>query len=671
MIIVLLIIALYYRYDNYLFYRPQSIHAWRQADCASITLNYYQHGMNFFQPEVHNLTSDGGKTGYCATSEIPILYFFSAFLYKLFGPHEFIIRLINAIIFFLGLFCLSKLLLLVYKDYFWAIGLSILFFTSPVLVYYGNNYLTNVSALSLALIGWYYFFHYQQEKHQRLLFFALVFFFLAGTFKVTALMSLFALTGYYLFENLNFFCKNKPKVYLNNRLFVIGVFSIVLIIGVWVFFAGYYNKCHDCFYFSTTVFPIWSLSISEIKELVNHVYTYWISDYFHPLVFILFLFLILYIAFRYKKASRVHLIILLLLIIQSVFYIVLQFWTFYDHDYYTIEQNIVPVFIIITAYAVLVKTNQPLIDSVILKVLFSVFLLINIHHAKTKLSERYTGWKNSYYKERKEIYRITPYLREIGINPSDKIVYIPDGSNVSLYLMNQQGWTQYTDSRFNREVPITYNRDSSEISESVSRGAKYFIVNNAAEIYLHPYIQSFTRHLLGQFGNVLIFDFTDTVRNYRINLPILKDSISCDAEILVNERFQTSSAEITFGNGNTQSREQAYNGICSTKLNSGNPYGMTFIANNLKYGECIVVEVWRKGSDKGGIIAGGSAGTDFYRSSYNRVDIDSSKGWDKLRLKFFIPQNMEGKEIKIYMYNTSQQPAYFDDLVILRYRSIF
>jgi hypothetical protein len=349
----------------------------------------------------------------------------------------------------------------------------------------------------------------------------------------------------------------------------------------------------------------------------------------------------------------------------------MQFWTFYDHDYYTIEQNIVPVFIIITAFGILYKINRKIVDSVILKILFTVFLLFNVYHAKTKVDDRYNDWRNSYYKDKKEIYSITPYLREIGINENDKIVYIPDGSNVSLYLMNQPGWTQYTDARFNREASITYNRDSSEISQSINRGAKYLILNSAADIYLHPYVKSYTGHLLGQYGKVLIFDFCDTVRNYTLKEPQIKDKIKCDAETVVNSRFNASLSDITLGNGSTQSQEYSYSGSYSSKLDSENLFGMTFISNNLKYGESVVVNVWRKGSKNSGIVASGPAETEFYLSSYEKVLTDSINGWEKLSLRFFISSKIEDQEIKIYLYNPSQETTYFDDLEIIRYKSIF
>ena len=51
---------LLYQYHTILFLRPQSIHQFRQTICTSITLNYYEHGMKFFIPEVHNLFSDAG-----------------------------------------------------------------------------------------------------------------------------------------------------------------------------------------------------------------------------------------------------------------------------------------------------------------------------------------------------------------------------------------------------------------------------------------------------------------------------------------------------------------------------------------------------------------------------------------------------------------------------------
>ena len=102
-ILVILILSGYYQYHKTLFYPPQSVHAWRQADCASLTLNYYKYGMKFFNPRIHLLMADNGTSGYCSPSEIPIFYYTVAVLYKLFGVNESIIKLINLLIFLTGL----------------------------------------------------------------------------------------------------------------------------------------------------------------------------------------------------------------------------------------------------------------------------------------------------------------------------------------------------------------------------------------------------------------------------------------------------------------------------------------------------------------------------------------------------------------------------------------
>ncbi len=627
--------SVYYGYHKSLFFRPQNTHAWRQSDCASITLNYYRHGMNFFKPEVHNLTSDGGTTGYSATSEIPLLYYFSAVLYKVFGPHEFFIRLINMLIFFLGLFHLFKLFYFLWKDFFWATALSLLFFTSPVLIYYGNSFLSNVSGFSLAIIGIYYFTLYSYKSEKKFLFLSLLFFLLAGSFKVTSLMLLIAIVAFLILESLFGKGKNKFQIFKHKKIFISGVSLIFLLVGGWILYADYYNDKHDCFYFSTSIFPIWGLSLTEISDFIKHIWKIWVGEYFNPTVHSLFFILLIYIFFNIKKANRFHLIVLFVLMLESIAYISLQFWTFHDHDYYTIEQNIVPMMILITAFGILFKHNSKIFNSLVTKALFTCFFIFNVIYAHSKLDERINGWQGNYFIEKNDIYSITPYLREIGLKSDDRVIYIPDFTNVSLYLMDQPGWTQYTDKRLNRGTPVKYNQDSTGIAASIDRGAKYLIVNDYSDIYLNPYIKSFTKKLLGNYGSVLIFDLKDSTQNFSIVDPVMMDSLY----------FQLDSNQ---------------------SINSSSPYGKTLVYNDCKYGERFLVSVKRKGLNSAGIIAGGPAESKFYLS-HNQTKSEGE--WADLEMEFFIPKRMEGKELKIYTYNPSDGDAFFKDFIIKRYNS--
>ena len=198
--IILLTIASLYNYHELVFYRPQSTHKWRQSDCNSITMNYYQGGMKFFKPEVHNLTSEKGETGKAFTSELPFFYYSVAILYKIFGPNEAIYRLLNTLLFLLGLFFLHKIILLISNDLIWSVIIPLLFFTSPVLVYYGNNFLTNTPALAFSIIGWYYFIKFIYNRNPLWLYTSIIVLFFAATFKVTAFFSFFAIGGIIFLE---------------------------------------------------------------------------------------------------------------------------------------------------------------------------------------------------------------------------------------------------------------------------------------------------------------------------------------------------------------------------------------------------------------------------------------------------------------------------------------
>ena len=580
--------------------------------------------MNFFKPQVHNLTSDGGTTGYSATSEIPVLYYFTAFLYKIFGPHEMIIRIINTLIFFLGLFHLFKLLYFLFKDFFWATALSMLFFTSPVLVYYGNNFISNVSGLSFSITAFYYFTGYYFDKKKKYLIISFIFFFLAGAFKLTSLMLLISLTFYFIVEQLSVYPKGLSKIINDKKIFITGIVIVFLLIGSWLLYAGYYNSKHQSYYFSTVLFPIWTLTFPEIIDFIRHIWEVWSGEYFNISIHLFLIGLLAFIVFNLKKADKFYLIVLFGLIVESVGFILLQFWTFHDHDYYTVEQNIVPVFIIITAFGILYNSYPKIFKSVFSKVIFALLLIFNIFYAKSRLEERYNGWQNNYFNDKKDIYSITPYLRSIGIKEDDKIIYVPDFTNVSLYLMDQPGWTQYTDKRLNRGIPIKYNQDSTGISSSISGGAKYMIVNDISDIYFNPYIKNFTKNMKGNYGSVLVFDLKDTLTNFRIDETKLKDSI-----------YLTLNKDL--------------------KINSESPYGETLVFNDCLYGERFLVSVLKKGSDKACIVAGGPAETKFYLGNSKPSDTGE---WKLLQLEFYIPRRMEGKELKIYLYNPSDEEAF-------------
>src|SRR5438552_17809740 len=65
-------------------------HAYRQCQTASMARNYVRHGMHFFNPELDT----EGKPDRAGT-EFPVYSYFLAILFKFFGVHEVLGRLLS------------------------------------------------------------------------------------------------------------------------------------------------------------------------------------------------------------------------------------------------------------------------------------------------------------------------------------------------------------------------------------------------------------------------------------------------------------------------------------------------------------------------------------------------------------------------------------------------
>ena len=53
-ILLLVLVSFLYKLQISIKYPPSSIHQWRQADAISITKNYFEEGMNLFEPKIYS-----------------------------------------------------------------------------------------------------------------------------------------------------------------------------------------------------------------------------------------------------------------------------------------------------------------------------------------------------------------------------------------------------------------------------------------------------------------------------------------------------------------------------------------------------------------------------------------------------------------------------------------
>ena len=490
-----ILISFIYSYHKILFLPSQSIHQWRQADCLSITLNYYQDHNPFLQPSIHNLSSDGsGKT----ISEFPLVYYIVAQLYKIFGVHEFIYRLLNFLIFICGLFSVFKVFENTLKDSIYAIFLSLFIFTSPMIIYYANNFLMNSTALSLAFIGLYFFSKFFTESKTKHLYLMALFFSLAGLFKVTALLSFIAICGVFVLELFNIKLVKNRKIFQFPRKQIIPLSVVFLIQIIWYSYAKYYNAKYNSGIFLIGILPIWDLSSLKIQEIIGAVIEHAKWDYFREETEKIFLIMFFYLFVLYKKTNKLLLFLTFVISVGLLLFIILFFYALQDHDYYTLDMTVLIPFIMLAFFLLLKQYYNKIFSSVLLKIVVLSFLIHNIDFGRRRINDRYdpSCWQEeNYVKNLKVFEEITPYNRSIGIMKEDKVLSLSDQSiNISLYLMNQKGWTNYG----------LVASDSVTIKRLIKSGAKYLFIYDK-ETYKEINIAPFIKNKIGTFKKVDIY----------------------------------------------------------------------------------------------------------------------------------------------------------------------
>lgn len=509
---ILILLFLLYQYPHILFLRPQSVHQWRQTICTSITLNYYQHGMNFFRPEVHILFSDNETSGQ-SLAELPLIYYINAVLWKIFGAREFISRLVNIAICLMGAFYLFRLLEKTLSPV-WAILITLLLFSSPVVAFYGFGFMVDIPALFICFISAYYFFRYYESGKAKDIYAFMLVSLLTMLLKVTLGIFFLSVAGIFVFEKIRLI-KFKHVVFCNTfRDGLLFLFTLGLV-GGWYGYARHFDTIHGGWYTINDIFPIWDLDEKGITSVLSSFFDSTIYQFFYPASTFVFLLLFIGMAVSYKKIEKIYFVITILLTIGSFAYAILWFKVWNVHDYYLFLFLLPLVFVFISLGNFLKNNFADVFNSWKAKTIFSVFLVINIWYCSNNMRMRYgittsdvplmstksemELWKWydwNYDNTYKALETMEPYMRSLGISADDAVISIPDPSIcITLYLMNQKGWTDYG-SDF-------YNEDG--IAKKIKIGAKYLILNDTSYAS-KPSISPYTKNKIGQYKNVFIYD---------------------------------------------------------------------------------------------------------------------------------------------------------------------
>lgn len=487
--LLLLMGVLYYLYNFHIimYLRPQSVHQWRQCDSAAYSYNYYLGQNSFFFPEAMTLLGEGGRV----ISEFPILYYITGKLYSLFGFQEWIARIVTFVIFIVGVLALFRLCLDTFDRKYWAFLPVLFLLSSPMLCYYALNFLPNVPALSFTFISWYYFFKYVKKRHLNdfitLSFFAT----LAALLKPVEIFNYLIILLFLTFEYFGKFGLQKLH-YTKAQSYKLGLIaSLVMGINIaWILYAKWYAKEYGYEGNLLGILPIWGLSGREIIDYLAVIKQKWLYQIYHPFFFYIILIINVLNLFFWKKLDAKIRFIWLSSIIALSLYVLLFFQTFYHHDYYWINAYVWVAFSIIAFIHLIQKLESKRYKPLLLCGL-SLIIVFEIKHSRHIINERYFGGLREQLNE--NLLTISPYLRSIGIQATDKIISVPDLSpNISLYLIGNKGWTE------------CYTREWKNINHFVPQGAKYLIVNK--EITREPqWYLPYMNKQIGEYKGIKIF----------------------------------------------------------------------------------------------------------------------------------------------------------------------
>lgn len=478
----LLGMATAYNYWEILPHKPYSMHQWRQTDALSLTVNYFKEGMNFFSPKIHLQESVGGK----AVGEFPIIYYINAFIWQITGQNHFTPRLLTILFSFTGLFCLFRLGMNVFKKLGWALIPPLFLFLSPIFIFYSNNFLVNIPALSCVFIGWFFISQFVKTTKNKYLIFTGLIFSLAGLLRVTMLSGLIPFGIIYFLERTSLLQKEHTK----KNLWVLFTLGLPVIVnGAWVLWMKHYNIVNGSTYFFTSTNPIWTPWGN--KDMIwDYILFHRLPEFYQGYILaIIFLSTFIILLFN-KLVNRYLLTIFFTIGVITISYFLLWFNQFNHHDYYYIDYYLYTVcssFLFLH----LLKTQIP--HSLNLKMIsfvLGIFFVYSTFYASIKHRLRYeyvnnfvvrsfvdskemdrTLYKHDDYKKKiNRIESINPVLRKLDIDRTDLVISLPDiSSNISLYFMDQKGFTDiYTP----QSEDFTTRQ---KVDRHIMRGAQYLI----------------------------------------------------------------------------------------------------------------------------------------------------------------------------------------------------
>jgi 4-amino-4-deoxy-L-arabinose transferase-like glycosyltransferase len=424
-------------------------HSWRQSDTASIARNFHENGYNILYPQIN---WGGTGTGY-VESEFHIYPFIVALLYRVFGQHDFLGRVVSLIFSILTVYGLY-LLVRRYINEETALWSALIYTILPLNIFYGRAFMPEATMLMCSVYSIYFFSRWLDEEKTKYFLFTLIFTTLAILIKLPTMY--LGLPMLYLA-----FQKHRFGLFKNYRIYMLVVL-IFLPVVLW------YHHAHQLFLNGGSSFGIWTYGQDKWGTFTLLFDPAWYNDIFFKSIaerhltypgFILMLFgLFIKREHKSEKLFDVWLIAILL-------YIFIAAQAHRAQEYYTLPFDIAASVFIAKFLAKYIPMSSitKTFSAHRLKATFAVICVVLICILSYLRVARFLNGESM----GSAVLKIGSDMKSLS-NINDKVISVSSGNPSLLYHAHRTGWTVY---------PVQI--DSVFLNKKKHEGAKWIIAEKS------------------------------------------------------------------------------------------------------------------------------------------------------------------------------------------------
>lgn len=351
---LLFLVLSFFYYREEVTWLPAGIHNWAQGDRYALALNFYDNGLNFFQPATNSELSVNGM----AAPEFPLQSYLAACFAKLIGRTyiSLLFRLITLSfsgIAFMVLFQWGKKM---GGNFFVSLLPPLFLFTSPVFIYYSCNYLPDTASVSLVMVSFYFLYLFSRNytaKHG-----------LLSIFFVSTATLIKMSSGIYLVA----LCLHGFVIMLRHYRFigrgniirlVTAVVVSALVIGLYFLHIKNVESIYHSGVFLSAAKPV-NTAAHSYSIFIKLVFENWKNDYFTAIHYAL-LFIAtgaIFFSLLYKNRRQFFFFQWVLNLLGAVCGFMVMGEQLYVHDYYILA-IFFPAVLFTVIYFVSILSNPP------------------------------------------------------------------------------------------------------------------------------------------------------------------------------------------------------------------------------------------------------------------------------------------------------------------------